>query len=377
MDQNLLNQLIDTIVQRLQEPNEIILAKPEIFEGKEAEDPEKWIEAFIRIAEANNWSEARWINIVGGFLRGTAANWYSENKRHFSQWNIDGEENNFTEMFIERFTSPLLKIQWHMQYLTLRQGTETIDEFANKFKELKKKVDPENTTLQEILVRDFLLRLNPEIQVLAFISTPTTLNEAINITRNIEAGIKLSQSRLFPTKTYTPVQENFLETQSDSKEGKRVNKRRRYYGCRKKGHEVKECSNSPSYNKPLQIHEEIFTPYQEIMTKDPNTPKESSTNIHSQEETEVEEKELANTLTETCRRIQEKFYTTPVSQQYNYIEKWSEVQEELLKESSRKSQNLEQKECPQLKNKYDHKEQHSGRIKQQWKTRKKINQHRF
>src|SRR5215208_4885208 len=199
MDQNLLNQLIDTIAQRLQEPNEIILAKPEIFEGKEAEDPEKWIEAFIRIAEANNWSEARWINIVGGFLRGTAANWYSENKRHFSQWNIDGEENNFTEMFIERFTSPLLKIQWHMQYLTLRQGTDTIDEFANKFKELKKKVDPENTTLQEILVRDFLLRLNPEIQVLAFISTPTTLNEAINITRNIEAGIKLSQSRLFPT----------------------------------------------------------------------------------------------------------------------------------------------------------------------------------
>ena len=99
-----------------------------MFKEKKSEDPEKWIEAFIRIARANNWSDRRWIDIAGGYLEGIAADWYRDNKRNFGQWYINGMGNDFTELFIERFTSPILKDQWHMQYLTLRQGNKTIDQ---------------------------------------------------------------------------------------------------------------------------------------------------------------------------------------------------------------------------------------------------------
>ena len=75
------------------------------------------------------------------------------------------------------------------------------------------------------------------------------------------------------------------------------------------------------------IYEEIFVTYQEIMIKDPNTSKESS--------------------------------------------------RKLLSENSKKLHNLKSKECLQLKNKYYNQEQYLRKVKQQWKIRKKINQLRF
>jgi hypothetical protein len=64
MNQTQFDQLLQTVAQNLRETGEIILVRPQIFRGKESEDPEKWIEVFIRITQANNWSEARWIDIV-------------------------------------------------------------------------------------------------------------------------------------------------------------------------------------------------------------------------------------------------------------------------------------------------------------------------
>jgi hypothetical protein len=38
------------------QPKELTLQRPEVFEGKESEDPKDWIEAFERISSANNWA---------------------------------------------------------------------------------------------------------------------------------------------------------------------------------------------------------------------------------------------------------------------------------------------------------------------------------
>ncbi len=46
--------------------------KPIEFEGTKAEDPNKWLEYYNRIAEANKWSEHRRFQIIGGYLVGAA-----------------------------------------------------------------------------------------------------------------------------------------------------------------------------------------------------------------------------------------------------------------------------------------------------------------
>ena len=43
------------------------------FEGIEVEDPNKWLEHYNRIAEANKWSEHKRFQIIEGYLVGAAA----------------------------------------------------------------------------------------------------------------------------------------------------------------------------------------------------------------------------------------------------------------------------------------------------------------
>ena len=395
MNQTQFDQLLQTIAQSLREAGETILVRPQIFRGKESEDPEKWIEAFIRIARANNWSERRWIDIAGGFLEEIAADWFRDNKRTFGQWYITGRGDNFTELFIERFTSPMLKDQWHMQYLTLRQGTKTIDQFAHKFRELKRKVDPTNATLQEWVVRDFLLRLNPKIRVLASVAKPATLDDAIIATKNIEAALLFTQSY----HSTTPV--NKPERIWDNK-GKRIS-RRRCYGCKKKGHEIKDCPNSLSYDKPLEheekesysvnyvdieyaesLSENLMNNYEEsqeetfitpivsqnTLTLDLSGPQEvrsvkepkyveefsskgdiyeeilllyedivvegptTSSNSSTNTYASMREREgvLANVPLKTSERVKESLYTIPVKQHCNYIEECVVLQQQMQEE---------------------------------------------
>src|SRR3990170_2533051 len=75
---------------------------------------------------------------------------------------------------------------------------------AHEFKELKRKVDPTNATLQVRLVRDFLLRLKPEIRVFASISKLTTLEEAITTAKNIEAALLFTQLHHFTAPVSKP-----------------------------------------------------------------------------------------------------------------------------------------------------------------------------
>ncbi len=47
--------------------------KPTEFRETEAEDPNKWLKCYNRIAEANKWSEHRRFQIIGGYLVRAAA----------------------------------------------------------------------------------------------------------------------------------------------------------------------------------------------------------------------------------------------------------------------------------------------------------------
>ena len=147
-----------------------------------------------------------------------------------------------------------------MQYLIFRQENLTIDEFVHKFKELKRKVDPTNSTLRENLVRDFLLRLNSEVKVLETIFRPTILEEAIKSTKNIEAALRFFQSHSTSTPSDVLSKEDHLNSlsaiydqNSDSKDQRKY--RRRCYRYEKKNHEVRGCLHPPTPHRSLQIHD--------------------------------------------------------------------------------------------------------------------------
>ena len=282
-----------------------------------------------------------------------------------------------------------------MQYLILRQGTKTIDQFAHKFRELKRKVDPTNATLQEGVVRDFLLRLNPKIRVLASVSKPATLDEAIIATKNIEAALLFTQ----PYYSTAPVSKS--ERIWDNK-GKRIS-RRRCYGCKKKGHEIKDCSNLLSEDKSLKheekesysvnyvdigyaesLSENLVNNYEEIQEETFNTPivpqntltldlsesqevcsvkepkyveesrskgdiyeeilllyedivvEDSTTSNNCSTNTYASMREgggvLANISLKTSGRVKESLYTTPVKQHCNYIEEYMVLQHQMQEE---------------------------------------------
>ena len=55
-------------------------AKLSEYHGKSEEDVMAWCEEVDRVATANNWKDARVHDIVAAYLKGTATDYYKEEK---------------------------------------------------------------------------------------------------------------------------------------------------------------------------------------------------------------------------------------------------------------------------------------------------------
>ena len=53
------------------------IVKVDSFYEKDSEDTQEWIEMFLRVKEANGWSDNRRVAIAAGMLREEAADWYN------------------------------------------------------------------------------------------------------------------------------------------------------------------------------------------------------------------------------------------------------------------------------------------------------------
>jgi hypothetical protein len=92
-------------------------------------------------------------------------------------------------MFLRRFTSPSQKDYFYQQYHNLKQGNNSIEEFAHNFQRLRKKIDPTSATPEDGIIRDFMARINPQIKLLVSTTNPTTLQQAIDSARTVEASM--------------------------------------------------------------------------------------------------------------------------------------------------------------------------------------------
>src|SRR6266498_2816627 len=169
-------------------------AKLSKYHGKSGEDVMAWCEEVDRVANANNWKDARVHTIIAAYLRGAAADYYEEQRVNINGWTGKNAANNLKDLLIERFASGSIKDVWYGDYLNCRQGiTESVEEYSNRFKKLQKKVDPNNGTLAANTIQQFLSRLNLTIVPIVYASGPENLNAVIEMAKSIEAGYKITQ----------------------------------------------------------------------------------------------------------------------------------------------------------------------------------------
>ena len=78
-------------------------------------------------------------------------------------------------IFRERFSTPKQKATWQQQLFAIQQGTDTVDTYVNKFKQLKERVDPDNAFPANFLVQLFIQGLKPEYAINVQASEPVNL----------------------------------------------------------------------------------------------------------------------------------------------------------------------------------------------------------
>ena len=133
-------------------------------------------------------------------MEGIAADWYRDQEE--TTWEAREARNatddkdaveaseGFEEAFIMKFTSPS-QLDWaYKRYNELVQGTDTIEEFAHKFRELRRKVDPTNAVSQANVLREFMIKMNPQLRILVQAGRPDDIEDAISSARTIEASMK-------------------------------------------------------------------------------------------------------------------------------------------------------------------------------------------
>src|SRR5947209_808669 len=189
------------------------IAKVDIFSGTEGEDPIEWLKNFNRTAETNRWStEARKVQVAGGFMKGIAAEWYDTNKATMNQiWNTGTGTNgneNFEDMFQARFANETKKHQWYQELMQLRQQPgESVDVFTNKFLKLADRV---GVTDQGLKLRMYLMGLSPALTPLVYSQNPATFAEATEAARRTEIGYNFATGTM-PKQT-TSITKAVLDT---------------------------------------------------------------------------------------------------------------------------------------------------------------------
>jgi hypothetical protein len=159
---------------------------------------------FERARTANRWNKNRLIAIAGGLMKGEAAAWFETakenwNNRYDANDQIEEDDEttgNFTTDFKDRFITDQRKNEWHVQLLQLKQGSDTVEEYAAKFLKLVKRVGINDDTQKR---RMFLFGLNPAYITFVQMGQHQTLNAMIAAAKQVETGFTLSTGKTVTT----------------------------------------------------------------------------------------------------------------------------------------------------------------------------------
>ena len=84
-------------------------------------------------------------------------------------------------------------IHYYNQYLALKQGTaQMVDSYANRFLELRSKIDPNNNTLVAHVVLKFVQGLLPQLMTITYALNLGDIQTAIDTAKRLEEGLFLA-----------------------------------------------------------------------------------------------------------------------------------------------------------------------------------------
>src|ERR1044071_1548468 len=185
------------MTQQVANPNNRILniAKLPDYHGNDTEDPFEWIDTAKTTARANNWNEAKLLQIASSAMKGTAQQWYQDAIRPgafdtFSS-NINDAVNPFEDAFLQHFVSDHRRANWRLQLRSLTQGNMTVDQYTTKLKRLIRRVDPDNHMRNDEKLSYLIAGAAAMYQPFLLASGAVTIDAAVDVMKSIEIGASL------------------------------------------------------------------------------------------------------------------------------------------------------------------------------------------
>src|SRR5260363_417461 len=122
-------------------------------------------------------------------LKGIALDWYSSLANAPTAFsNANNAARSFKHLFKDRFISPKQKALWQKQLFEIKQGANSVDEYINQFRKLKKHVDPDDAFPGDFTKQLFIQGLCPEFAINVQASEPADLATAMETARKWEIG---------------------------------------------------------------------------------------------------------------------------------------------------------------------------------------------
>lgn len=240
----------------VQQPRESSVVKIDPYYGDE-QDPISWIEDFEKAATANNYTDARKLQIVAAHLKGTAATWFYDrqqnNATNPTSW-VHNPGNTaaqiavtFRQPFIDHFRTEAKICEWQQELTSHQQLAMTVKQYASKLRNLIRRVYPNGDLPVQAQISQFVQGLQPHLKFHVQTSSPQNLDQAIAAARRFETGYRQNQNSSFqmmyapPTQPANEVNEltKALKSIQEQLDALKVNNNRpRYNG------------NRPNWNRP-------------------------------------------------------------------------------------------------------------------------------
>ena len=77
---------------------------------------------------------------------------------------------------------------WQKQLFDVKQGANSVDDYINRFRKLKRRVDPDDDFPDDFVIQLFIQGLRPEFAINVQASEPADLDAAMKTARKWETG---------------------------------------------------------------------------------------------------------------------------------------------------------------------------------------------